>query len=34
MEVDASSQDIDSLKEFMKNTGAIELKIINKDDEH
>jgi len=34
MEVDASSHDVDSLKDFMKNTGAIELKLINKDDEH
>src|SRR5210317_2103083 len=34
MEVDVSSHDVDSLKEFMKNTGAIELKLINKDDEH
>ncbi len=31
MEVDAGGKDIDSLSDFMKNTGAIEVKLINKD---
>jgi hypothetical protein len=34
MEVDVSSHDVESLKKFMKETGAIELKLINKDEEH
>lgn len=34
MEVDASNKDEAALSEFMKNTGAVEVKIINKDEDH
>lgn len=34
MEVDASHKDETVLSDFMKNTGALEVKIINKDEEH
>ena len=34
MEVDASNKDIDAISNFMKNTGAVEVKLINKDEDH
>jgi len=34
MEVDASNQDENKLSEFMKNTGAVEIKLIDKNEDH
>jgi hypothetical protein len=34
MEVDAGNKDELAITEFIKNTGAIEVTIINKDEEH
>jgi len=34
MEVDASNHDADTVSEFMKNTGAVEVKLINKNEDH
>jgi hypothetical protein len=34
MEVDAGNLDEETLSDFMMNTGAIEIKLINKDEDH
>ncbi len=34
MEVDASHHDVDVISEFMKNTGAVEVNLINKNEDH
>ncbi len=34
MEIDAGDHDEDKLSEFMKNTGAVEVNLINKNEDH
>ena len=33
MEVDVSNHDVDTISEFMKNTGAVEIKLIDKNED-